>query len=141
MYFRKHLRQHELSYIFRNICKFFNNDSIQCLLYCVLHFLINDPFSLQSSQAYPRFYQAIHIFLIITEVLLSRFSPQLISVAHSDSLDQTFVLTQLSMDFKEVTSTRGPKGSNLEQYVSQVSYIANSHDFIEILKVNLGTSE
>lgn len=30
------------------------------------------------------------------------------------------------MDFKEVTNTGGPKGSNLEQYLSQVRYTANS---------------
>lgn len=40
------------------------------------------------------------------------------------------------MDFKEVTNTGGPKGSNLEQYLSQVRYTANSPDFIGIHKVN-----
>lgn len=133
MFFRKYLRQIALkySYIFRSICKFFNDDSM--LIALCSSFLIKDPFSLQLPQTYPKSQQAINDFLIIIEALLSRFSPQRISVARSDSLDQTFVLTQLSMDFEEVTSTRGPKGSNLEQQHSQVRYIANSLDFIEML--------
>lgn len=111
----------------------FSEVMIQCSLYCIQYTKINYLFSMQLPQIYHKFQEVIHVFLIITVVLMSRFSPCW-HLWHTLTL--RFVLTQLSMDFKEVTNTGGPRGSNLEQYFSQVRYTANSPDFIGIHNVN-----